>query len=176
MAYQRCLRTYAEKCGEDSVNIAFYSFEKQRKIVEVAEEICDADSPLHSNVVDHIGCLFNVTEYGDCSEYARKKLQTVIDILQKAEEDDTESSTDNHRAWQSVNCVFDVQKTACFIAKTQEMCGQGAKDLIIQLMERTNHLGNSCEGMQPDEIEEIVEIMELNEEEQSALKEFINLK
>ncbi|GFW20902.1 hypothetical protein TNCV_1714091 [Trichonephila clavipes] len=48
MEFQRCLRTYAEKCGEHSVNIINFSFEMQQRMVEVAQDICDEDSPLHS--------------------------------------------------------------------------------------------------------------------------------
>ncbi|GFY51061.1 uncharacterized protein TNIN_61 [Trichonephila inaurata madagascariensis] len=172
MEFQRCIRTYAEKCGEQSVNIINFSFEMQQRIVEVAEDICNEDSPLHSNVVEHIGCLRNVTEYSDCSEYARKKLQTVIDIITKTEENGSGSSTDT--VWQSINCIFEIQTTVCFTAKTQEVCGLGAKDLIEQLLERTEYFEQYCRGTQPDEIDEIIEILKLDEEEQSALKEFIN--
>ncbi|GFW20914.1 hypothetical protein TNCV_1714211 [Trichonephila clavipes] len=124
------------------------------------------------DVVEHIGCLRNVTESSDCTEYTRKKLQTVIDILRKTEDDGSGSSADT--IWQTFNCLFEIQTTVCFVAKTQEMCGMGAKDLIDQLLERTEYLEPFCEGTQPDEIEAIIEILKLDEEEQNALKEFIN--
>ncbi|GFT50631.1 uncharacterized protein NPIL_222571 [Nephila pilipes] len=176
--YQYCLRTYAEQCGEDSVNIHKFSFEFQQKIIDLSKELCEKDSALHSTVVEHIGCLYNVTEYysGDCYNNTRNKLGKIIEYIEKLEEGNLAANGYEHELWQSVDCLFEAHLMACFLGETHEKCGLATKELILQLLDRIEYFQQYCPSTQHEDIQKLMKVMELDVEEEKSLKEFIYME
>ncbi|GFT88574.1 hypothetical protein NPIL_119361 [Nephila pilipes] len=176
LKHQECLLNYTRNCGEVHIFKIDFTVERQQMAFDIMKEICKMDSVLHSNVSDHIGCLYNVTEYhsSNCSQTFRSRKDNLIQYIFEREGNyDELDEFGQHRLWESFGCLEKTLFLTCYSAQTLEKCGAGAQELVLHLLYGIEFFEQFCPISKREDVNELLNIMKLDADDVRSLEELL---
>ncbi|GIY13331.1 uncharacterized protein CDAR_67161 [Caerostris darwini] len=164
-----CYLERLSECGAD--NLDAFGTDFSRLIATIAE-ICQEDTQLHSTFAQHMSCLKEVisteVEEQSCYDYERKAADYIrIHVERKNTRND-----ENHvsKYFKCLRPLFDMN---CFTTLLFNKCGDGAKDMAIEVIQKGGSVDKQCPEDIRIDILDLLQTLESATQSQMYVKELL---
>jgi hypothetical protein len=144
--YVECLRTYEKTCP-DGLYILFFTSGDSLMMYSLVEEICQNNTKLHSELMDHMACIKKVTKskVDDCTSMGNLKSDEYLEFLKKEINNgglDLETVMADYFVLPP--CLRLSYTTSCTLLQIENNCGSSASRITMEMLQRSTFLLQAC--------------------------------